>query len=141
MAAQHTLKASPMQACRSSVVSATAEEHKTVVTKAAVIGASAFIGFRSNHARRGGQNGSGPRRGNCGFSPRLRPQAKRPLARSKSTIKMKARRPYDRRATVDKNIWMPWNSGPGGWPACYSMTSSASAATFEEISRPIASRS
>ena len=112
MAAQQTLKASPIQACRSSVVSATAEEHKTVLTKATVIGASAFIGLRSNHAGRGGQNGSGLRRGNCGFSPRLRPQAKRPLARSHNTIRMKVRSPYDREATVDKNFLAQWNLAP-----------------------------
>jgi hypothetical protein len=43
MAAQQTLKASPMQACRSSDVSAMAVEENKAITNAAVGGASAFI--------------------------------------------------------------------------------------------------
>jgi len=65
MAAQHTLNASPMQACRSSVVSATAEEHQTVLTNTTVI--SGFIELRSTRALAGGENGNGLRRDNCGF--------------------------------------------------------------------------
>ncbi|MFY9758527.1 MAG: hypothetical protein WCF47_06745 [Pseudolabrys sp.] len=43
MAAQQTLNASPMQACRSSVVSAMAFEDKKTIARAAIGGASAFI--------------------------------------------------------------------------------------------------
>jgi len=43
MAAQQTLNASPMQACRSSVVSAMALEDKKAIARAAIGGASAFI--------------------------------------------------------------------------------------------------
>jgi len=42
MAAQHTLNASPMQACRSSVVSATAAGDKRTIAKTIVAGTSAF---------------------------------------------------------------------------------------------------
>ena len=43
MAAQQTLNASPMQACRSSVVSAMALEAKRAIARAAIGGASAFM--------------------------------------------------------------------------------------------------
>jgi hypothetical protein len=43
MAAQHTLNASPMQACRSSEVSAIAVEPKIGSVKTAAIRASAFL--------------------------------------------------------------------------------------------------
>jgi hypothetical protein len=43
MADQQTLNASPMQACRSSVVSAMALEDKKAIARAAIGGASAFI--------------------------------------------------------------------------------------------------
>jgi hypothetical protein len=56
MAAQHTLNASPIQACRSSEVSATAVEHKKAIVNPTVIGANAFIeldsfGFYSVHRK------------------------------------------------------------------------------------------
>jgi hypothetical protein len=43
MAAQHTLNASPMQACRSSWVSAIAVEHKKGIVKATAIKAGTFF--------------------------------------------------------------------------------------------------
>jgi hypothetical protein len=50
MAAQHTLNASPIQAFRSSDVSATAVEHKKALVKTTVIEASSFIDIRSSGA-------------------------------------------------------------------------------------------
>jgi hypothetical protein len=44
MAAQHTLNASPMQACRSSEVSATAGELKKAIVSASAVGADVLVG-------------------------------------------------------------------------------------------------
>jgi hypothetical protein len=51
MALQHTLNASPIQAFRSSDVSATAVEHKKALVKTAIIVANSFIDFRPSGAR------------------------------------------------------------------------------------------
>ena len=89
MAAQQTLKASPMQACRSSDVSATAVEDKKAITRAAVGGASVFIvvhAFKTYsptvwRERRAFKEGSGLSRGKCGVLPRLMTASSRaPLA-------------------------------------------------------------
>jgi hypothetical protein len=46
MADQQTLNASPIQACRSSEVSATAAEHQKALIKAAVTGTTAFSNLK-----------------------------------------------------------------------------------------------
>jgi len=81
IADQHTLNASPIQAPRSSEVSATAAEQKKALTKAAVTGITAFIDVDVFKIKPPGKlrtgahcyvyKGSGPSRRGCGFSARL----------------------------------------------------------------------
>jgi hypothetical protein len=102
MAAQQTLNASRMQACRSSVVSATALEAKRAIARAAIGGASAFITVNAFKV-------CSPDRQREGRALRSRTEAaddrlkQCPLARSTSTLDMDCRYPYGRGATVDKN--------------------------------------
>jgi len=76
MALQHTLNASPIQAFRSSDVSATAVEHKKALVKTTIMVANSFIGS----AR----------------------QKRAFIARLNNIIRCPWHQPYGRRATVDK---------------------------------------